>query len=292
MNLLDEFKNVANKLKKTQRVVFKKQDTKELAGEFNQLALKFDKQSSNLLDYGGLCLLGVAKCDADGQRNALMKGARIFRKSKENRDKLGCIYNNSSIEGAYRCYSQALSSEQDPVMKACIIREFKEINKNLSLTSDFNSNPHRIYELEIASNNDIISHDYISALEKLTDIIEDISERKCEHLYADVLKRIEITRILLLIILELPANRQSPSHVKILEKLSWNVENFSLENSYFVKIEDENLVLLFETLIHLCKNRQYASIKEICDEISDHHSTTLEQKLLIENILRKYSAFN
>lgn len=99
MNLLDEFNSSVNKLKKTQRVVFKK-DTKELSSEFNQLALKFEKQSSNLVDYGGLCYLGVAKCSGDTEgQTALLKGARVFRKSDEIRNKIGCIQNNSaSIE--------------------------------------------------------------------------------------------------------------------------------------------------------------------------------------------------
>ena len=99
MNLLEEFKNSANKLKKAQRVVFKKQDTKEVSNEFNQLALKFDK-SPCLSNYGGLCLLGVAKChEGSGEaQSALLKGARMFRRSSEQKDKLGCINDNSNIE--------------------------------------------------------------------------------------------------------------------------------------------------------------------------------------------------
>lgn len=178
-------------------------------------------------------------------------------------------------------------------MKACIIREFKEINKNLNITSDFSSSAHRIYELELASNNNIQSNDFISALEKLTEIIEDFSERKCEHLYSDVLIRIEITRLLLLLILELPANRQSPSHVKIMEKFSWSNENFnaesSLRNSHFVKKhEDGDLELLLETLVHLCRNKQYEAIKDICDTIASHHLITVEQNLLLKTLVTKY----
>lgn len=193
-----------------------------------------------------------------------------------------------NFQGAYRCYSQALCAETDPVMKACVIREFKQINKNLSITSDFNSSPHRIKELELAANTDIVSNNYLMALEKLTDIIDDLSERKCEHLYVDVLARIEITRLLLLIILQLPANRQSPSHVKLLEKFSLDPSTDNLDCSRLLNISEE-LVLLLEILVHTCKNRHFESIKEICDQISDHHMITREQKLLIESILQKYS---
>ena len=176
-------------------------------------------------------------------------------------------------------------------MKACIIREFKEINKNLTITSDFSSNAHRIYELELACNDNIHSNDYISALEKLTEIIEDFSERKCGNLYSDVIVRVEFTRLLLLLILELPANHQSPSHVKILERFSWNNENFSAEsllrNLSLFQCEDD-LILLFEVLVSLCRKRQYESIKEICDMISCHHLITVEQNMLLTNLTKKF----
>jgi hypothetical protein len=177
-------------------------------------------------------------------------------------------------------------------MKACIIREFNEINKNLSITSDFSSNTHRIYELERASNESIRSNDYMSALEKLTEIIEDFAERKCVHLYSDMLIRVEFTRLLLLLILELPANHQSPSHVKIVEKFSWTTENFSservLKSTSLSAFCERDLILLFETLVHLCKTREYESIKEISDMISSHHLITTEQNMLLTNLVKLY----
>lgn len=196
------------------------------------------------------------------------------------------------IKGAYRCYSQVLCGEKDPVMKACIIREFNQINKNLTITSDFSSYTHRIYELELASNENIRSNDYILALERLTEIIEDFSERKCENLYLSVLVRVEFTRLLLLLILELPANHQSPSHVKVMERFSWNTENFNsesiLKNSSLLKCCENDLILLFEVLVNLCKTRQYESMKDICDMISTHHLITREQNMLLTNLTKLY----
>lgn len=106
MNLIEEFKNSANKLKKSQRAVFKKQDTKEVSNEFFQLYLKFDKIPS-LANYGGLCMLGVSKCcensgDIEAQ-SALLKGARMFRKSSERKIMLSCIDDNSNIEVGLNC---------------------------------------------------------------------------------------------------------------------------------------------------------------------------------------------
>lgn len=233
--------------------------------------------------------MGVAKCnEAEGDVEALLKGARMFRKANERKNKLGFINNNENLEGAFRCYSQALSTEKNPVMKACIIREFTEINKNLNVTSEFNSPCHRVHELKLASSNDIQKNDFVAALDKLTEIIEMLAERKSEMLYEDVIARIEITRLLLLLFLDLPASRQSPSQIKLLERYSWNHEGFESkeENSSL----DECLTLLLEVLVHSCQTRQDEVIKETCDEISNHHSITDEQHKILVNIVKKFNS--
>lgn len=211
----------------------------------------------------------------------------MFRKANERKNKLGFINNNENLEGAFRCYSQALSTEKNPIMNACIIREFSEINKNLNMTSDFNSPCHRVYELEASSNVDIQSNDFVAALDKLTEIMEMISERKCEMYYIDVINRIEITRLFLLLLLDLPASRQSPSQIKLLERYSWNHENFEFNAKNYV---DEKLTLLFEVLVHSCHEKnQHEIVKETCEEISTHHLITQEQSKILENIVKKYN---
>lgn len=234
-----------------------------------------------------MCFLGVAKCNEnEGDVEALLKGARMFRKANERKNKLGFINNEENLEGAFRCYSQSLAIEKNPVMKTCIIREFSEINKNLNVTSDFNSPCHRVYELEGSSNENIRDKDFVSALEKLTDIVELFTERKCELLYTQMVARIEVTRLLLLILLELPASRQSPSHIKLIERYSWNHETFEGSEN---KLLDENLTLMLEVLVHSCQTRDADIVKETCDEISNHHSITIEQNKILENIIKKFS---
>lgn len=233
--------------------------------------------------------MGVAKCNEnEGDVESLLKGARMFRKADERKNKLGFINNGENLEGAYRCYSQALTTEKNPVMKACIIREFSEINKNLNVTSDFHSPCHRVYELELASNKDIQANNFIAALDKLTEIIEMLAERKCEMLYVDVITRIEVTRLFLLLLLDLPASRQYPSQIKLLERYSWNHENFDNNEK---NQQNEMLTLLLEVLVHSIQTRQEEVIKETCDEIANHHSITEEQNKILVNIVQKFNRF-
>lgn len=219
----------------------------------------------------------------------------MFRKADEMKTSLGFINAHEMLEGAHRSYYQALeATEGDSVMKACIIREMRELNRYLSITSDFNSASHRIYDLEIASNENILSGDFIAALEKLTEIVEDICERKEASSYSTVMKRNEINRLLLLLILDLPPSRQSPSSLKLIEKYSWNSESFDLEIASMMRTNnlnqmlDEKLTILLEGLVFSCQSSHGAGVKEICDEISNIVSITTEQIFLLDKLIEKY----
>lgn len=218
----------------------------------------------------------------------------MFRKADSRKTKLGFLNNNEFLEGANRSYFQALATVDDSVMRTCIIREIRELNKSSNITSDFNSATHRIFDLEVASNENISSNDFIGALEKLTEIVDDLTERKELNSYYDVMRRNEICRLLLLLLLELPPSRQSPSHIKLLEKYSWNHESFDIEMASMIKAQsnqilDENLVLLLEGLVYACQNAQGECVKEMCDEISRHHLITMPQNHLLGCLIKKYN---
>lgn len=243
-----------------------------------------------------MCFLGCAKCHEPNDFESYLKAARMFRKADERISKLGAINSHDLLEGAHRSYFQALDAiEDDSVMKTCIIREMRELNKNLSITSDFNSACHRIHDLEVASNENIKSCDFIGALEKLTEIVDDITERKESANYPEVMRRNEINRLLLLLILELPPSRQSPSSLKLVEKYSWNNESFDMEIASVMRSKnvdhliDENLTILLEGLVYNCQNSHGEGVKEICDEISEMETITKDQSFLLDKLIEKYS---
>jgi factor VIII intron 22 protein len=224
----------------------------------------------------------------------LLKAARMFKKADERKTKLGFQNNHEFLEGAHRAYVQALSAIDDSVMRTCIIREMKDLNNDLNITSDFNSACHRIYDLELASNENIRSNDFIGALEKLTEIVDDITERKETNSYYDVMRRNEVSRLLLLLLLELPPSRQSPSHLKLLEKYTWNHESFDIEIASMMKAQnnqilDEDLVLMLEGLVNSCQNSHGESVKELTEEISRHRFISMEQLHLLDRLVEKYN---
>lgn len=247
-----------------------------------------------MTEYAGLCFLGMAKCnEAENDFDSYLKASRQFKKADDRKTKLGFSNNHEYLEGAHRAYHQALATADDPVMKACIIRELRGLNHDINITSDFNSASHRIFDLELASNDNILSGDYVAALEKLTEIVDDLTERKELASYHHVMKRNEVTRLLLLLLLELPPSRQSPSHLKLLEKYSWNHDSFDIEMASMMKSQnnqllDENNILLLEGLVYACQSSSKDCVKEMCEEISQCKFVTMEQLQIIDKLALKY----
>lgn len=190
--------------------------------DYSRLAIKFEE--AGIYQYAAMCQLGVAKCENYLQNSmaecqALLKAARLFLRTHEEMESLLLRSNRPEYrETALHCFTQAVEKcPDDSVIKAAIIREMTPLQPHYEVTSTFNSPAHRIYELELATEQCLRNHDYLKALQQLDDIVDNIYERKRAHLYQEVLARIEIFRVLLLVALTLPPARQTPAHIKLIE---------------------------------------------------------------------------
>lgn len=261
----------------------------EVSEEFQRLAVRFENAS--LPDYAGLCYLGASKCEKalnspSCEVHLLLKAARAFKTA--DIDNL-CTRSNShdNKQGALYCYNQALvQCNEDAVMKASIIREMKKIHPNCDQTSEFVSPAHRAYEVEMDANRCIRRNDYEMALDKFTEIHDDIVERKVQTIYEKLLRTHEITRILLMLILDLPPARQSPSNVKLLERF----HSYDGENGESNSLCHSELVMdLFQCLIDEWKRKSYAMIVERQIPLIVHLPGLNEcQQLLLQKIEEKF----
>jgi hypothetical protein len=258
----------------------------EISKEFQNLAAQFENA---LPEYAGNCYLGAAKCEKlignDTEIDLLLKGGRMFVKANDKRIAgLGCVNSNHEhLDGARRCYNQALASlpEGAAIMKTAIIRELKKIDPNTEQTSSFSSNAHRIFDLEAAANIDIHFADYVTALEKLTEIFDIITERKSQCMYEDVILRTTVSRLLLLLILELPASRcHSPSYIKLMERYS-SIE-FSADDSI-----PGSLFILLQGLTMACLEKDPTAVQHSFDELSYCNYLNEEQKSLLMVLYQK-----
>uniref|UniRef100_A0A0K8UUX4 Factor VIII intron 22 protein n=1 Tax=Bactrocera latifrons TaxID=174628 RepID=A0A0K8UUX4_BACLA len=222
--LIDQYLKVSNKLKKFDRIVFKRfaPNVTEVLDEFTRLATRFEE--AGIYQYAAMCHLGVAKCELSSgnvvnECQAYLKAARAFMRANNTNAALQLRSNGGECtEGALRCYCQALERcPDDTVLKAAIIREMSPLQPHYDGCSSFASPAHRIFELELAAHASLEQKDFLTALQQLDDIVDNICERKQCELYTDLLQRVEILRLLLLIALNLPPARQSPSHIKLIE---------------------------------------------------------------------------
>ncbi|XP_055382510.1 uncharacterized protein LOC129612774 [Condylostylus longicornis] len=291
-NLIQEYLTTSNKVKKFDRVIFKRlaPNVAEVSEEFHSLAIKFEE--CGLYQYSGMCFLGAAKCQKSLANDVCeidyyLKSARAFVKANEEEKSLELKSNqNEYLEGAMKSYNNALAKlSENSVMKAAIIREMKTLFPTYEDISNFSSPCHRFHDLETSASECIKNYNYLLALEKLTDIFDNINERKKEHLYEELLSRIEVSRLLLLIILNLPPARQSPSHIKILEKF---VSINTLDQQTYLNIPDKIYKIMKNLVLSWSENNMECMLVAL-NELSNCIWITLDHRMLIDYLIEKCS---
>lgn len=265
----------------------------EVSEDFQRLAVQF--YDGGMPEYAALSYDGASKCEKAlnnpvFERHLLLKAARAYREADENRL---CLRSNtkSFTQGALSCYHRVIIQlNDDSAMKAAVIREMKEINPNYEVTSNFVSPAHRAQDLDLAANECIESGNFESALEKITEICDDIVERKVDEYYEDILRKHEITLILLILLLEYPSARQSPSNVKLYEyfaKGGHRTESNELDT--FNQRHSRHTLESIKSLIEACKCQQYSVVfgNEI-PSLATIPGLTHHQKILLEKLKEKY----
>uniref|UniRef100_A0A182WH44 Uncharacterized protein n=1 Tax=Anopheles minimus TaxID=112268 RepID=A0A182WH44_9DIPT len=292
--LIYQYKTTCNKLKKIQRVLIKRfgPSVSEVSEEFGALANSFNEAFQP--EYAAKCYIGQSKCEKligndMGEVDALLRAARSFRTAHDKQERMRVAnISHAYHEGAFRCYTQALSRLPDKsVIGAAIIRELKEINPNVELTSDFSSPCHRIWDLEQSAEENLTARDYVGAFEKLSEIYDDVTERKCESLYQDVMKRIEISRLLLLCLLQLPPSVRYDH--KFIERYSTIGDGGQRESSPERARLPDDLVFLLQSLVVSCQAKDVESLTAVRDELCQRQDLTKSQQALLREVVAKYS---
>lgn len=178
-----------------------------------------------------LCLLLTGNTSAEVDRLLRSADASIVADRRQRRQHQLCA-DRAHLENALRCYNQALEAyADDSPFRAAIIRKIKAVQApgaNNQLTSSFASPSHRADDLDRAADECVRTGDYAGALELRTELFDNIAERRMQSLYGDLLCKNELARVLLLMWLQLPPSRQSPSQVKLLAECAACRDNLEL----------------------------------------------------------------
>ncbi|CAE1331097.1 F8A [Acanthosepion pharaonis] len=304
-DILSKYRLVTNKLKKR---FLKKPNVAEGSEQFAALAKNLRRQECP--QYSGFCCLAQARCEhtlanAAGEGQALTEAARAFLEAEmANRD-LKCPSFEEHLSASINCYSHAIRvhiEHKQPALGAALCMELGDILMSLSKPNEAMGHYQRAAELQSQNSLDcldalghvasckIATRDYDGALAVLTEMSYLAQERggtalssKPVGAYSDILARCEVTRVLLLMLLQPTPQRIRPEHAQTLEKYAWEAN----EDSYVVNFLDEDIFLLLQSVVMACQSRDLDSLRSLQVELWPVLSS--EQNQLLHLIIEELS---
>lgn len=255
--------------------------------------------NTDLPEYAGLCWMAAAKCEQDLETKVaaidfLIRAAGAFVRADERATELFPGSNtHEHLTSAVRCYNDALALlGEDSAMSAGIIRKLKEICPKTEKSSQFHSPTHRIQDLEESARLHIVEKRYLAALEQLTEIFDILQEEKTEESFKDTLAGTEVLILLLLLLLKLPPGRQSPIHIKILDKYS--AENRDILKEKISESLSDGLVLALQNLSCACELQDSTAVSDARLELLSHHrhsfnsTSSFSSSLILEELKNQF----
>lgn len=242
--------------------------------------------------------MGAARCEKIQDRHVverhyLLKGAEAFLKAYNRRFDFGYTDGEEEYrQGALRCYDEILQNPHLPknsFIRASVIRQLKTIDPHTDQTSTFESPLLRYEDLKRAAIVDIKEEHYQNALNKLTDISDDIIERKKEAYHPAVLEYAEITRLLLLLHLEMPPAALAPSNAALLERYRLNVEVCPSARAKESSLDPE-LFLMFRAFVQGIQLHHIEFLRDAFDDLAELEFLSPEQHNLLRLAFFRYKS--
>uniref|UniRef100_A0A6M2DEV4 Factor VIII intron 22 protein n=1 Tax=Xenopsylla cheopis TaxID=163159 RepID=A0A6M2DEV4_XENCH len=286
-DIVESYKCITSKLRKR---FLRKPNVAEASEEFHALSLRCERMQN--FEFAGLCSLGVAKCEGSLgnshlENESLLKAARSFYCAANLDRKIGSILvKNENKNASLNCYHHAISRyrENSPL---CIAAHMEakhalqnDLTKDVDLDHIKNINPNlTLIALTDKMETVIENGDYNTALEVIHQMDSCIPSAR--GFYKDTMIRNEITKMLLLIILEPPIGKLTMSQAKLIEKYSWADFNDSKDGFELPK----HLDFLLRSLVAAWQCKDVRSFKTIRVQLVPYLTST--QKKLLANITRK-----
>uniref|UniRef100_A0A3B3U635 Coagulation factor VIII associated n=1 Tax=Poecilia latipinna TaxID=48699 RepID=A0A3B3U635_9TELE len=254
-----------------------------------QLAKELKQQ--DCLQYAAFCNLAMARCEqtlfnAPGEALALTDAARLFLSSEKEIRALQAQGFDEHLQAALNCYSFAIKvyiEMNQPVMAASLCLELGNALKEMNRPGEAIVHFQRAAELqaqtpieallsmgEIATCK-ILTRDYDGALSVFTEMQLMCQERGLQlpgttspiGAFLDIVAKCEISRVLLLMLLEPPPQKLLPEHAQTLERYAW--ESFDPHSQ-----GRHSLILncLGESVLQMaCQEKDTESLKSLQTEL-------------------------
>ncbi|CAH1794946.1 unnamed protein product [Owenia fusiformis] len=304
-DFLGKYRHISNKLKKR---FLKKPNVAEGSEQFASLGKTLKQQECP--QYAGLCYLAQARCEhtiasSPGEAQALTHAAREFFEAERMDQDHRCVSYEEHINAALNCYGHAIRVHIEAKQTCLAASLCLELGNTLmKMGKCHEAIPHfqRAAELQIQSPLEclhtmgrvatckISTGDCEGALTVFTEMAYLVEERggcsisgKPLGAFSDILARCEITRVLLLMLLQPTPQRIRPEYAQLLERYSWE----STDENTPVNYLNEDLFLLLQSVVMACQSKDLNSIRLLQTELWPHLSA--EQNEILHLVIEELS---
>ncbi|XP_046406222.1 40-kDa huntingtin-associated protein-like [Ischnura elegans] len=302
-DFLGQYRAISSKLKKR---FLRNPNAKEASEQFGTLAKNL--QSEGQPQYSGYCCLAVARCEQKlgnpcGEVAALVKGARLFLEAEKRNHSLRCPSFDEHLQAAISCYNSAIklhteSGQGGPAAALCLElgSALEELDRPAEAAEQFaaascllrHSPPLCRNALGYLASCKIRLGDYDGALGVFNEMASlakygGLSEHSGPGIgsYRDMQCRCEVTRVLLLLVLQPTPQRLSPNLARVLEKYAWAGNEGDDSGAHqTVDFLSQDLFLLLQSLVMACQSHDTDSLPTLEADLWPHLQSAEQRDLL------------
>ncbi|XP_039264935.2 40-kDa huntingtin-associated protein-like [Styela clava] len=300
----------ASKLKKR---FLKKPNVAEASSEFEQL--KNHLSRIECFPYAGFTAIARAKCEQgllnqSGEVDSLIEAARFFLKADKEIDEMNCPNFHEHLECSMGCFNMAIKIYEENGMSVAagsVCLEQAEFYKQTHRYDQAIQHYQRAVEYFSGLPSQAIStmdkvmfcqtliRDFRSALNSSMDMMKLIKKEGAYHLdrvtplgcYNDYYKKCEVTRLLLLLLLQPRPLAINKDYAEVFQQYTWPDEESMASGSHILDtLLGEDLFIFLRSVVMACSGGDIDAIKTVQDGVKDYIS--VEQNVLLQRIVDEY----
>lgn len=276
-DFLAQYKAISAKLKKR---FLRKPNIAEASAQFGILAKSLENQECPY--YAAFCCLAVARCEHSVgnsifESQNLVHAARLFLEAEQLNHHLMCPGYDEYLQAAIAAYNEAIAvyfDNNQPALAASLYLDLGQALRNLGRTNESvpyflkAAHIHRFCALDYLNDLEQVSECYLSvgdfdgALSVLTEMQVIVEKKGMKEnnerigAYTQILSNVEISRILLLLLLEPPHFKLKPEHAKLLEQYA----DIDREPVDYI---EEDLYLMLQSLMIAVREKDECALLQL-----------------------------
>ena len=286
------------------RRFLRRPNVSEACEQFTQPAKRL--RSDEEPEYEALCQLAVARCQQSGgqplaEAEATAEAARSFLKAERAFTDVGCHTLEEQLVAAVHCYAHAVRifdecGHRSRAGALCVeladaLCDAGRVGQAIAFyerAADLRAGTvlEALHAKERAAACHIDTGDYHSGLIALTEVasvVESNGGRPLASVFADIMARAEIQRVLLLLLIEPTPQNISPSLTSVLDKYSWSStvdESVAEETSQFLT---EETFILLQSIVMAVEVKDHEALLQLEEELAPQLET--RPKTLLRRIV-------